>query len=193
MPKVDANAISYKNNITDFIDYNAIKEEMGLLNDTFKTIEDSVITTLNTEINEGGLDLYSTNINGVPIYHNKAVDIQQRLNKICSDCTEIISEVDTSAKEHRRKELSEYVTALQNRINTVKEKIEELNADMEELKDQRAAKEISINEYQRKMDATRVEKNKYEDELDGGWLSAHNGGLEAKLIEAQNFLDEVEG
>lgn len=185
--------ITYENNITDFIDYGAIKEELGLLNDAFQTIEDSVVATLNTEINEGGLDLYSANINGVPIYHNKAVNIQQKLNSICSECTSIISDIDKEAKKHRQEELNAFVTALENRIKELQGEISDLESQKQTLKAQREAKEISINDYMLKIDDIKTEIKQKQNQLDGGTLSAHNGGLQAKLIEAQTLLDEIMG
>lgn len=89
MPQVGQ--ITAESNIDEFINYNAIKEVLGTLDKKFEIMNNDVLNILKEEITTGGLDLYATNINGVPVYHNKAVEVQQKLDNVYSECKEMIS------------------------------------------------------------------------------------------------------
>ena len=208
MPKI--NEINYQSDPYSFIDYNSIKAELEKLTSAFETINNSVLSTLKTEINEGGLDLYATNINGIPIYHNKAVEVQQKLDGIYTDCTSIISNIDKKAKEHRIDELETYIKKLEEKINELKAKINDFEAKNRELENKREeyisianAAEKGSKEYisasnqagaclnQRNLNIKEIDK--LQDQLDGGFLCAHNGGLEAQLEDAKALLSEMRG
>lgn len=208
MPKI--NEITYQSDPYSFIDYNSISAELEKLTSAFETINNSVLNTLKTEINQGGLDLYATNINGVPIYHNKAVELQQKLDGIYTDCASIISNIDKKAKEHRIEELETYIKKLEEKINELMTEIRNLEAQNNELENKRASY-ISIKsaatpgskEYinasnqalaclnQRKMNKQEIDK--LQNQLDGGFWSANNGGLKAKLLDAEALLSEMRG
>lgn len=108
--------ITYKSDIKEFIDYSKVEEQTESIKKVLKNIDTNIITTLDTQINGGGLDLYTVNINGVPIYHNKAIEIEQGLNNICADCTTTLNKINLEAKKHRSEELNQYITKLTNRI-----------------------------------------------------------------------------
>ena len=205
MPKIEE--ITYKTHPSEFIDYSAIKELLDGLKAGIGKIEDCILATLNTEINEGGLDLYSANINGVPIYHNKAVEIQQELSSISTECEKIISDIDKAAKEHRQQEIDELIEKLKEEIQKKYDRIAELEGLIAEAEEKRAyyaglqsEAEKGSTEYNNATNMalsyvnSKAQYNKeiqsLKDELDGGWLCAHNGGLEADLKDALRLTIE---
>lgn len=113
--------ITYKSDIKEFIDYKKVSEETEEIKKVLKNIDTNIITTLDTQINGGGLDLYTVNINGVPIYHNKAIEIEQGLNNLCADCTATLDKINFEAKKHRSEELNQYITKLTNRIKELED------------------------------------------------------------------------
>ena len=119
--------ITYKSDIKEFIDYSKVEEQTESIKKVLKNIDTNIITTLDTQINGGGLDLYTVNINGVPIYHNKAIEIEQGLNNLCADCTTTLNKINLEAKKHRSEELNQYITtAAEERYNMATAQIDNL-------------------------------------------------------------------
>ena len=198
MPQIGE--ITYKSDPYEFIDYISIKDITGKLSKKKKKINSRVLDTLKTEINQGGLDLYATNINGVPIYHDKAVEIQQKISDIYLEGKEIVENLEKIAKQHRKAELNTYIRRLEERIREIKNNISEYNNRIDELESSIAEREKNYPASDGKLASWNSEreslKRKIEScqkELDGGFWMAHNGGLEAKLEEAVELLKQLEG
>ena len=198
MPQIGE--ITYKSDPYEFIDYISIKDITGKLSNDFEKINSRVLDTLKTEINQGGLDLYATNINGVPIYHDKAVEIQQKISDIYLEGKEIVENLEKIAKQHRKAELNTYIRRLEERIHEIKNNISEYNNRIDELESSIAEREKNYPASDGKLASWNSEreslKRKIEScqkELDGGFLMSHNGGLEAKLEEAVELLKQLEG
>ena len=79
---IKTSEITYKNELSDFIDYNTIKSEVDNVKENIKKIESGDIEVLRKEITSGGLDLYAVNINGVPIFHNEGIDIYTKISTV---------------------------------------------------------------------------------------------------------------
>ena len=198
MPQIGE--ITYKSDPYEFIDYISIKDITGKLSNDFEKINSRVLDTLKTEINQGGLDLYATNINGVPIYHDKAVEIQQKISDIYLEGKKIVENLEKIAKQHRKAELHTYIRRLEERIREIKNNISEYNNRIDELESSIAEREKNYPASDGKLASWKSEieslKRKIEScqkELDGGFWMAHNGGLEAKLEEAVELLKQLEG
>lgn len=189
--------ITYKNNLSDFIDYETIKSEVDYVRDIIKQAEDNSLEVLKKELTNGGLDLYAININGAPIFHMKASDIYNEISVVLAECKTAIDNIDSKAKQHRTDELNRYVEALEARI-------EELENDIAE---NRKLAEQYLNEWKNtpgrgktpegsnaynKYYSYNSEANNMQDELDGGWLSAHHGGLYSKYKEATAAQKQME-
>lgn len=133
MPKTESE-ITYNSNINDFLNYKAVSEILTGIESDLKQIDQSIVTVLETEINEGGLDLYAANINGVPIFHNKGVELQQEIQKVYTSGIEEIANLDKIAKEHRRMELNKYKQELSKYIDNIGVEIETLETKLQNAK-----------------------------------------------------------
>lgn len=194
---IKTSEITYKNELSDFIDYNTIKSEVDNVKENIKEIENEDIEILRKEITSGGLDLYGVNINGVPIFHNEAIDIYTKISTIVSECSSTLDTIVKNAKSHRTDELDCFVTAIENRIK----KLETQIADYRELADENYTKWKNTPGRGRTKEGSdaydayvmyKEKADKKEEELDGGWLSAHNGGLYSKLKDATRAQKEME-
>lgn len=194
---IKTSEITYKNELSDFIDYNTIKSEVDNVKENIKKIESEDIEVLRKEITSGGLDLYAVNINGVPIFHNEGIDIYTKISTVVSECSSTLDTIVKNAKAHRTDELNCFVTAIENRIN----KLETQIADYRELADENYTKWKNTpgrgrtTEGSDAYDAYVMYKSKADEkqkELDGGWLSAYNGGLYSKLKDATRAQKEME-
>ena len=208
MPQVGQ--ITAESNIDEFINYNAIKEVLGTLDKKFEIMNNDVLNILKEEITTGDLDLYATNINGVPVYHNKAVEVQQKLDNVYSECKEMISFLDKVAKQHRKAELNTYIRKLEEKIQALQKEIDSLNAQNQQLEDdlnywfsQKKDAGIGTQEYeeadaqtdrctnQTKENNKRIEE--LEEQINGGFWWKRGGSLEGKLERAKELLKELEG
>lgn len=209
MPQVGQ--ITAESNINEFINYNEIKETLKTLENKFETMNNDVLNVLKEEITNGGLDLYATNINGVPIYHNKAVEIQQKLDNVYVECKEMISFLDKAAKQHRKAELNTYIRKLEEKIQSLQEQIDKLTADNQKLKDDlnywhskkqaeggNMTKEYKDADAQASRCSKQIDENndkidELEEQINGGFWWKRGSSLEGKLEKAKELLKELEG
>ena len=125
MPKIGN--ITTENYVEEFIEYQKVKEVTDSLKEEIEKINTNVIETLDKEINSGGLDLYSANINGVPIFHNRAVELQQSIRQLYSEGAEVVKHIENRAYNHRKGELTEYIKKLEAKITEIENQIEANN------------------------------------------------------------------
>ena len=97
MPKIED--ITYKNELTDFIKYDSIKSKLDETKKETKKIETDVITVLEKELESGGLNAYAANIDGIPIFHEKTLELITKLKTKYDECLEQIEKTDTKSKE----------------------------------------------------------------------------------------------
>lgn len=195
MPKISE--ITYNSDMSTFINYEMISTDVEQINSNLKDINTNVLEILDSEINTGGLDLYAANINGVPIFHSKAVEIEQKVQTIYNECKEATKQIEKKAKEHRINELSKYIEELEKRIKELRAENERLEI---ESKDALSAYSQDVQEnpaianvptassnYVR-YSTLRSQINKNNKELDGGWF---DGGLLEKLKKAETELAKL--
>ena len=191
MPKIGN--ITTENLIGDFINYKSVKTVTDTLKENLKKINTNVIETLNKEISSGGLDLYSANVNGVPIFHNKAVELQQSIRQLYSEGTELVKHIENRAYNHREGELTEYIEKLETRIREIENYIAANNNAIDAYNKDIANDPDSVygNDWRVKnRNAAQEENEKLKKELEG---SAWEGktGLRTKLEQAKQALSEL--
>ena len=147
MPRIED--ITYKNEVTDFIKYDSIKSKLDETKKETKKIETDVITVLEKELESGGLNAYAANIDGIPIFHEKTLELITKLKTKYDECLEQIEKTDTKAKEHRIEELNQFIKCLNKRIEELKSDIAALKQNIENYKQQKITYEAqqSIAEY----------------------------------------------
>lgn len=147
MPKIED--ITYKNEVTDFIKYDSIKSKLDETKKETKKIETDVITVLEKELESGGLNAYAANIDGIPIFHEKTLELITKLKTKYDECLEQIEKTDAKAKEHRIEELNQFIKCLNKRIEELKSDIAALKQNIENYKQQKITYEAqqSIAEY----------------------------------------------
>lgn len=128
MPKIED--ITYKNELTDFIKYDSIKSKLDETKKETKKIETDVITVLEKELESGGLNAYAANIDGIPIFHEKTLELITKLKTKYDECLEQIEKTDTKAKEHRIEELNQFIKCLNKRIEELKSDIAALDQNI---------------------------------------------------------------
>lgn len=183
--------ITYESNIGNFIDYSSVKGEISSIQSALSYLNEGFLQVLYKEMNEGGLDLYSANINGVPIFHNKASEIYSGVHEVYTDFQKQLDLIDEYAKNHRIEELNKYIECLKTRINDLEIKLAELQSSKDNAWDTFNEKggdcNINNSEYQVYCNYNNQVKET-EKELNGGFWSAYNGGLKGKLIDAEAEL-----
>ena len=75
---------------------------------------------------KGGFDLYSVNINGVPVFHDRLAEIFQKISVSCTSCKEAIGDIDDAAKQHRIDELTKYIEMLDSKVTSLESEINQL-------------------------------------------------------------------
>lgn len=199
MPKIEE--ITYNSDITTFIDYATISSYVAELKTTLENINTNVLNVLDSEINTGGLDIYAANINGVPIFHDKAIETEQKVQAVYTECKEIADQIEKEAKAHRKDELTKYITELEKRITEIeaenKELLKQLTAANSALSQDVQANPslyadgymIYTNSNYLKAQSLQGQINDNNKELDGSFFSGK--GLKEKLKEAQKELDAL--
>ena len=198
MPKITE--ITYESDMGTFIDYDTISTYVEGINNSLETINTNVLDVLDSEINTGGLDLYAANINGVPIFHNKAIETEQKVQMVYSDCKEIAEQIELKAKNHRKGELNKYITELEERISELEaenaELIEQLKAanaaylqDIEENPTAYSGYNQGTNSNYAKAQKLQGQINQNNKELNGGIFAGK--GLKEKLKEAEKELAKL--
>lgn len=197
--------ITYESNIGSFIDYSSVKSEISSIESALSHLDEGFLQVLSNEMNKGGLDLYSANINGVPIFHNKASEIYSGVHEVYTDFQKQLDLIDENAKKHRIEELKKYIDCLENRIKELESEIKSLENTIKDLQTSKdnawdifieKGGDCNINnsEYQsycsylRKIEENEKTLKNANKELNGGFWSAYNGGLKGKLIDAEAEL-----
>lgn len=199
MPKIEE--ITYESDMETFIDYAAISSYVSELKNTLENINTNVLNVLDSEINTGGLDIYAANINGRPIFHDKAIETEQKVQAVYTECKEIADQIENEAKTHRKDELTKYITELENRITKLegenKELLEQLKAANSALSQDVQANPslyadgymIYTNSNYLKAQSIQGQINNNNKELDGSLF--YGKGLKEKLKEAQKELNAL--
>lgn len=197
MPKIDE--ITYESDITTFIDYASISSYADNLKNELENINAEVLSVLDCEINKGGLDIYAANINGMPIFHDKAIEAEQKVQAVYTECNKIADKIKKQAKAHRTNELNKYKRELDLRKTKIEAEIESLQNQLN-----KAYSAFSENIQENPnlyangdmynddnyLNAQKLQRqiNNYNKELDGGWLKK---GLKKKLEEAKKELEAL--
>ena len=133
MPKNIETEITWETDPNTFINYATVREEANTLKVKIDDIQEETLPVLDTQINKGGLDLYSANINGVPIFHDKAVEVEQVLSKSCEEIQNILQSIKDEAKQHRLDELNKLETKIEEEKGKVEKRQEELQKESDNM------------------------------------------------------------
>lgn len=128
MPKIDE--ITADSQISQFINYNDISSIVNEISMRLDNIESNVLDVIRSEMEKGGFDLYSVNINGVPIFHDKIAEIYQTLDNSYDVCRTQIDEIKEAAKQHRIDELTAFIKSLEEKISSLNSLYEEQKAEL---------------------------------------------------------------
>lgn len=128
MPKIDE--ITENDWIGLFINYNDISSIVNEISTSLDNIENDVLDKIRYEMEKGGFDLYSVNINGVPIFHDKIAEIYQKLDNSYDACRTHINEIKDAAKQHRIDELGAYIKKLNEKISELNSLCAEKEAEL---------------------------------------------------------------
>lgn len=191
MPKIGN--ITTENYVEEFIEYQKVKEVTDSLKEEIEKINTNVIETLDKEINSGGLDLYSANINGVPIFHNRAVELQQSIRQLYSEGAEVVKHIENRAYNHREGELNEYIKKLEAKITEIENQIEANNNSIDVYNQALEDDPDSINapDWRVSRNKCQEENAKLKEELNGNWWTGNKDALKHKLTEATEALTEL--
>ena len=197
MPKIDE--ITYESDITTFIDYASISSYADNLKNELENINAEVLSVLDCEINKGGLDIYAANINGMPIFHDKAIEAEQKVQAVYTECNEIADKIKKQAKDHRTNELKKYKKELDLRKTKIEDEIKSLQNQLNKAysafsENIQENPNLYANGYMYNDDnylnAQKLQRqiNNYNKELEGGGFKK---GLKKKLEEAEKELEAL--
>lgn len=132
MPKIDE--ITENSWIQQFINYNDISSIVNEISTSLDNNESNVLDVIRSEMEKGGFDLYSVNINGVPIFHDKIAEIYQTLDNSYDVCRTQIDEIKETAKQHRIDELEAFIGKLNEKISSLDDSIGAKEAELSNYK-----------------------------------------------------------
>lgn len=112
--------ITYESNTSEFLSIPDIETYVTNLSSFSNEIETGIVEVLDREITNGGLDVYSFNIDGESPAHDIAVELVNSLHKVADDLNEASKDINKKAKQHRRDEL----TTLKKKVTLKLERIE---------------------------------------------------------------------
>ena len=124
MPKIDE--ITCDSDINSFINYNDIHTLVEETRGNINQIDTNILTPIRNEMEKGGFDLYSVNINGVPVFHDRLAEIFQKISVSCTSCIEAIDAIDDAAKKHRIDELTKYIEMLNSKVTSLDSEFDQL-------------------------------------------------------------------
>lgn len=116
--------ITCDSDISQFLN---LSELDGLLSDInsgeVNKLKEKVVDPITTEIQTGGLDEYSVNIGGNPIYNEKAVVLVRSLEASFNDLDRVRLSLLSAGKSHLLEEINTYISKLNQKISTLNQDI----------------------------------------------------------------------
>lgn len=155
--------ITCDSDISQFLN---LSELEGLLSDInsgeVDKLKEKVVVPISKEIKSGGLDEYSVNIGGNPIYNEKAVVLTRSLEAAFSDLNRVYLGFISAGRKHLTEEINTYISKLNEKIS----ELDKISKDYKYM----AMRELDNLEKQRdylqqSKDAT-DKKNQYSEKLE---------------------------
>lgn len=116
--------ITCDSDISQFLN---LSELEGLLSDInsgeVDKLKEKVVDPISKEIKAGGLDEYSVNIGGNPIYNEKAVVLVRSLEASFSDLNRVYLGIISAGKSHLTEEINTYISKLNEKISSLNQDI----------------------------------------------------------------------
>ena len=181
--------ITYESDISEFLSIDDIQSCIGMINILSSSVE-TIVETIDNEITNGGLDVYSFNIDGESPAHDIAVELVNSLHKVVEDLNEASKNTEKNAKRHRYNELKKLQTSLKRKINEINSYISYYKAQIDNCESYMIACEQSrdftkYGEYSQQSEDFRKKVVSLRKELGG-----KHDGLNARLEEVNALLEE---
>lgn len=185
---MEISEITYKNNLSDFLDYNAFYKSFLNFDILAKKVDDDVVDKLNEHISKkgGGLDPDSFYIEGKSLLNENANECKEHYERLLKNYVNLKEKILSEAINHRYEELTKYIECLNDRIFDVERQISGIDSRLSNIYDaSNNASFIEITEVQNQL---RMQKKLLLDELKGGSLI---NGLYFKKQCAENELSKL--
>lgn len=178
--------ITYQSSMGEFIDIEQASSQADILETLINNIKDSLLDPLYncTTIENGGLDKESFLLEGESILNDKANESKESFEILLESINNLKNKIIEDATEHRIEELTKYIQCLEERIDEVEEKIQNINAMLSKIQTG-----IELTTITTKYTILFEQKEEYEKELDGG--SVLMLGLRQKLEMAKTELNRI--
>ena len=154
--------ITCDSDISQFLN---LSELEGLLSDInsgeVDKLKEKVVVPISTEIKSGGLDEYSVNIGGNPIYNEKAVVLVRSLEAAFSDLNRVYLGFISAGRKHLTEEINTYIIRLNQKLS----QLQSSYVDFDE-KALTEGDEEKAEKYRLKADELNAEYLKYQEKLE---------------------------